>query len=112
MPTPNPTPPLPPLTLGVCSWSLQVTSVAELARKLGDLGVNATQIACGDPHHARWEEGDDFPRVARPTFGANGRKRVGSGSPFHRVGRRPLASRPSVRAIGSTSQTGAGVRAF
>lgn len=62
MPT---SPPLPPLTLGVCSWSLQVSSVAELTQKLGDLGVNATQIACGDPHHARWAEGDDFPQVAR-----------------------------------------------
>ncbi len=63
MPTPSPAA-LPPL-LGVCSWSLQVTSVAQLVRLLGELGVGATQIACGDPHHARWEEGDDFPRVAR-----------------------------------------------
>ena len=51
--------------LGVCSWSLQVTSVEELKRLLGDLGVNATQIACGDPHHASWSEGDDMPRAAR-----------------------------------------------
>jgi len=64
MPTPSPAA-LPPLTLGVCSWSLQVTSVAQLVRLLGELGVGATQIACGDPHHARWAEGDDFPRVAR-----------------------------------------------
>ena len=63
MPTPSAA--LPPLTLGVCSWSLQVSSVAELVRLLGELGVEATQIACGDPHHARWSEGDDFPRVAR-----------------------------------------------
>ena len=65
MPTPPPTAALPPLTLGVCSWSLQVTSVAQLVRLLGELGVGAAQIACGDPHHARWDEGDDFPRVAR-----------------------------------------------
>ena len=53
-----------PMTLGVCSWSLQVASVAELKRLLDDLGVGATQIACGDPHHARWDEGDDMPRAA------------------------------------------------
>ncbi len=55
---------LPPLTLGVCSWSLQVTSVDELKRLLGDLGVTATQIACGDPHHASWSEGDAMPEAA------------------------------------------------
>ena len=65
MPTPPVTAPaLPPLATGVCSWSLQVTSVAELVRLLGELGTTTTQIACGDPHHARWEEGDDFPQVA------------------------------------------------
>jgi len=56
---------LPPLTIGVCSWSLQVTSVPELNRLLADLGVNVTQIACGDPHHASWEEGDAMPDAAR-----------------------------------------------
>ncbi len=50
--------------LGVCSWSLQVASVAELSRLLADLGVGATQIACGDPHHARWDEGDAMPEAA------------------------------------------------
>jgi sugar phosphate isomerase/epimerase len=55
---------LPPLTLGVCSWSLQVTSVEELKRLLTDLGVSATQIACGDPHHASWSEGDAMPESA------------------------------------------------
>lgn len=57
--------PLPPLALGVCSWSLQVGSIAELKRFLGELGVNVVQIACGDPHHASWEEGDNLPEVAR-----------------------------------------------
>lgn len=56
---------LPPLTLGVCSWSLQVTSIAELKRLLDSLGTNVSQIACGDPHHASWEEGDDMPQAAR-----------------------------------------------
>ena len=56
---------VPPLALGVCSWSLQVTSVAELSRLLDELGVNVTQIACGDPHHASWEEGDALPEAAR-----------------------------------------------
>lgn len=64
----NPTPaakaPLPPLALGVCSWSLQVTSIPELSKLLSGLGVSTTQIACGDPHHASWAEGDDMPAVA------------------------------------------------
>lgn len=57
-------PVLPPLSLGVCSWSLQVKSVPELKRLLGELGVNLVQIACGDPHHASWEEGDAMPEAA------------------------------------------------
>jgi sugar phosphate isomerase/epimerase len=44
---------------------LKVTSVDELKRLLGDLGVNATQIACGDPHHASWSEGDAMPQAAK-----------------------------------------------
>jgi L-ribulose-5-phosphate 3-epimerase len=54
-----------PLAIGVCSWSLQVKSVAELKRLLDRLGVDVVQIACGDPHHAAWEEGDRLPEVAR-----------------------------------------------
>jgi L-ribulose-5-phosphate 3-epimerase len=64
VPQPSTTP-LPPLTLGVCSWSLQVGDVEELKRLLGDLGTDATQIACGDPHHASWSEGDAMPEAAR-----------------------------------------------
>jgi sugar phosphate isomerase/epimerase len=55
----------PPLAVGVCSWSLQVKSVPELRRLLDRLGVNTVQIACGDPHHAAWEEGDRLPEAAR-----------------------------------------------
>jgi sugar phosphate isomerase/epimerase len=44
---------------------LQVGSIAELRRLLDDLGINVAQIACGDPHHASWEEGDALPEVAR-----------------------------------------------
>jgi L-ribulose-5-phosphate 3-epimerase len=62
---PSTTRPVPPLTLGVCSWSLQVTSVDELKRLLDNLGVSAAQIACGDPHHATWSEGDALPEAAR-----------------------------------------------
>lgn len=62
---PNDRRPLPPLALGVCSWSLQVKSVGELKRLLDGLGVDVTQIACGDPHHASWEEGDAMPEAAR-----------------------------------------------
>jgi sugar phosphate isomerase/epimerase len=43
---------------------LQVRSVDELKRLLGTLGVNVAQLACGDPHHASWEEGDAMPEAA------------------------------------------------
>ncbi len=54
-----------PLAIGVCSWSLQVKSVPELKKLLERLGVDVVQIACGDPHHAAWEEGDRMPEAAR-----------------------------------------------
>jgi L-ribulose-5-phosphate 3-epimerase len=56
---------LAPWSLGVCSWSLQVKSVPELKGFLDHLGIDVVQIACGDPHHASWDEGDDLPAVAR-----------------------------------------------
>ena len=55
---------LAPWSLGVCSWSLQVRSIAELKGLLDQLGINVVQIACGDPHHASWEEGDAMPAAA------------------------------------------------
>ena len=55
---------IPPLAIGVCSWSLQVESIPELAGFLDRLGVNVVQIACGDPHHASWDEGDAMPAAA------------------------------------------------
>lgn len=55
---------LPPLAVGVCSWSLQVKSVPELKQLLSRLGTDVVQIACGDPHHASWAEGDDMPKAA------------------------------------------------
>ncbi len=54
-----------PLAIGVCSWSLQVKSVPELKQLLDHLGVSVVQIACGDPHHAAWNEGDRLPEAAR-----------------------------------------------
>lgn len=54
-----------PLAVGVCSWSLQVTSIPELRRFMDQLGVDVVQIACGDPHHASWAEGDSLPEAAR-----------------------------------------------
>jgi sugar phosphate isomerase/epimerase len=51
--------------VGVCSWSLQVKSVAELKGLLDQLGIHVVQIACGDPHHASWDEGDAMPEAAR-----------------------------------------------
>ncbi|MFO0947921.1 MAG: sugar phosphate isomerase/epimerase family protein [Planctomycetota bacterium] len=53
-----------PFEIGVCSWSLQVKSVAELESLLRELGIDVVQIACGDPHHASWDEGDDMPAKA------------------------------------------------
>jgi sugar phosphate isomerase/epimerase len=55
---------LEPLAIGVCSWSLQVKSIPELKQLLGRLGVDVVQIACGDPHHADWEEGERLPQAA------------------------------------------------
>jgi L-ribulose-5-phosphate 3-epimerase len=55
--------PIEPMAIGVCSWSLQVTSVPELRGLLDRLGVNIVQIACGDPLHAAWDEGDDMPEA-------------------------------------------------
>jgi L-ribulose-5-phosphate 3-epimerase len=52
------------MNVGVCSWSLQVTSIPELKGFLDRLGVNLVQIACGDPHHASWIEGDAMPEAA------------------------------------------------
>ncbi|HXG09251.1 MAG TPA: sugar phosphate isomerase/epimerase family protein [Gemmataceae bacterium] len=57
--------PIEPLAIGVCSWSLQVKSIPELKRLLDRLGIDVVQIACGDPHHAAWEEGDRMPEAAR-----------------------------------------------
>lgn len=54
-----------PLAIGVCSWSLQVKSVPELKAFLNRLGIDVVQIACGDPHHASWDEGDGMPAAAR-----------------------------------------------
>jgi sugar phosphate isomerase/epimerase len=54
-----------PLAIGVCSWSLQVTSIPELKRFMERLGIDVVQIACGDPHHASWVEGDSMPAAAK-----------------------------------------------
>src|SRR5207253_11033269 len=57
--------PIEPLAIGVCSWSLQVTSVPELKRLMDGLGIDVVQIACGDPHHASWSEGESMPAAAK-----------------------------------------------
>lgn len=54
-----------PLEIGVCSWSLQVTSIPELVEFMSKLKIQAVQIACGDPHHASWSEGDAMPSAAK-----------------------------------------------
>jgi len=53
-----------PLAIGVCSWSLQVTSVPELKAFTDRLGIDVVQLACGDPHHASWAEGEGMPAAA------------------------------------------------
>ena len=62
-----------PLAIGVCSWSLQVKSIPELSRLLERLGIDVVQIACGDPHHADWAEGDALPAAARSPCRSTGR---------------------------------------
>jgi L-ribulose-5-phosphate 3-epimerase len=54
-----------PLAIGVCSWSLQVTSVPELKEFMNRLGIDVVQLACGDPHHASWDEGDALSAAAK-----------------------------------------------
>jgi sugar phosphate isomerase/epimerase len=39
--------------------------VPELKQLLDRLGIGVAQIACGDPHHASWAEGDRMPEAAR-----------------------------------------------
>ncbi len=46
--------------LGVCSWSLKVKSVPELASLMDTVGAQVAQVALGDPNHATWEEGAGF----------------------------------------------------
>jgi sugar phosphate isomerase/epimerase len=41
-----------------------VTSVTELKGFLDRLGIDVVQIACGDPHHASWAEGEAMPAAA------------------------------------------------
>ena len=53
-----------PLTIGVCSWALNVKSIKELRTLCNQLDVNVIQIACGDPFHAAWDEGDKMPEAA------------------------------------------------
>ena len=55
---------IPPLAIGVCSWSLQVKSIPELKKLMDQLGIGVVQIACGDPHHASWDEGEAMPKAA------------------------------------------------
>ncbi|HEY3790041.1 MAG TPA: sugar phosphate isomerase/epimerase family protein [Urbifossiella sp.] len=54
-----------PMAIGVCSWSLQVKNVPELKSFMDRLGIDVVQIACGDPHHASWDEGDSMPAAAK-----------------------------------------------
>ena len=53
-----------PLEIGGWSWSLQVTSIPELKGFMDSLRLKAVQIACGDPQHASWTEGEEMPKAA------------------------------------------------
>src|SRR3954449_2785860 len=57
--------PIEPLEIGVCSWSLQVQNIPELKGFLDRLEISVVQLACGDPHHAAWDEGDGMPAAAK-----------------------------------------------
>jgi sugar phosphate isomerase/epimerase len=41
-----------------------VKSIPDLKRLMNQLGVDVVQIACGDPHHASWDEGENMPKAA------------------------------------------------
>jgi sugar phosphate isomerase/epimerase len=53
------------MEIGVCSWSLQVRSIPELAQLMQQLGVSVVHIGCGDPQHGSWVEGDAMPVAAK-----------------------------------------------
>ena len=52
-------------SIGVCSWSLQVTSVPELVKLMKEVGAGVAQVALGDPNHATWKEGADIVRALK-----------------------------------------------
>jgi L-ribulose-5-phosphate 3-epimerase len=61
------------LEVGVCTWSLQVSSLAELESVLGAVGVSVVQFGLGDPHHGTWDEGDEvFARARTAPFDISG----------------------------------------
>ena len=82
-PGPEPVPPLPPLALGVCSWSLQVGSIAELRRLLD---------------RARDQRGAD--RLRRPPS-----RELGGGRRDARRPRGPRASPSPARCSASPART-------
>ncbi len=51
--------------IGVCSWSLKVTSVPELSKLMKEVGAPVTQVALGDPNHASWKEGADIIKALK-----------------------------------------------
>ena len=51
--------------IAVCSWSLGVNSITELEASCNELGIHHVQLACGDPNHVAWEEGDGMPEAAK-----------------------------------------------
>ena len=47
-------------SLGVCSWSLQVSNIPDLVRLSAEVGAEVVQVGIGDTTHGAWDEGADF----------------------------------------------------
>ena len=65
--------PLEPLAVGVCSWSLQVTSIPELKRLMDRLGVPATTRAS----FGAYNDVDDIDRLVEALHDARKVFRLG-----------------------------------
>lgn len=50
--------------VGVCSWSLQCSTPAELARRIAEVGVSAVQLALDPLRTGAWSEGDTIAELA------------------------------------------------
>ena len=56
-------------TLGVCSWSLQAESPADLARKVAMTGCDSVQLALDPIRRGEWDENETFDRLGEAGIG-------------------------------------------